>query len=247
MTEPIAGRPQPAADEALLEQLTAALYPRPLTPSPESVAALRRAVGQKWRPSGGPGVIGQLASWARRLQRTGAVVAALAGVAVGGTGVALAAKGSIPRPVQYTLHGLQYTLRDLGFAVPSSAAHYNVGHPPVEVGPEAAPQPAPTTPPRGSTEPVATAATSQTVSAPGRPSGRRLSGRSVTKVQLVSTPAVSYPDNPLAAGRPSPPATSKAPAHGIGRANGCSTPASLRGPLAVPCAHKGSPRAGPDR
>jgi hypothetical protein len=41
--------------------------------------------------------------------------------------VALAAKGSIPRPVQYTLHGLQYTLRDLGFAVPSSAAHHNVG------------------------------------------------------------------------------------------------------------------------
>lgn len=108
MTEPGTGRrPHPAGDDALLDKLAAALRQRPLAPPPERVIAVRRAVDQKWRPSGGARVIGQLASWVRRLQRTGAVVIALAGVAVGGSGVALAAKGSTPRPAQYTLHGLR--------------------------------------------------------------------------------------------------------------------------------------------
>jgi hypothetical protein len=117
MTDPTPGLGQPAADEALLKRLAEALGPVPLTPPPASVAALRREVDMKWKPTVWARVMAKLSAWARRLQHTGAAVAVLGGVAVGGTGIALAAGGSTQRPVQYT-HLYP------GSPLPSPAAHH---------------------------------------------------------------------------------------------------------------------------
>jgi hypothetical protein len=102
MTDPLSRLARTAADEALLEQLAEALRPPPLTPPAASLAALRREVDLKWKASVRSRVRAKLLAWARRLQRTGAAVAVLGGVAVGGTGMALAAGGSSSRPVHYS-------------------------------------------------------------------------------------------------------------------------------------------------
>ena len=80
MTDSKAGLPQESADEALLEQLAEALRPPALLPSPTSLAALQRAVEEQWGPTAGRArMMGRLASWARRFQRSGAAVVVLGG------------------------------------------------------------------------------------------------------------------------------------------------------------------------
>jgi hypothetical protein len=106
MTDPATGLPQPAADEALLERLAEALRPEPRTPPPASVAALRRTVAQRWRPTVWARLMRRLLAWARRLQRTGAAVAVFGGLAVGGSGMALAAGGSMHQTTPYRPHNL---------------------------------------------------------------------------------------------------------------------------------------------
>jgi hypothetical protein len=193
MTDPAAGLPDTGAEEALLEQLTDALRPLPLQPPPASLAALRRAVERKWRPTARARVTGQLTAWARRLQRKGAAVAVLGGLAVGGTGMALAACGSMPHPIQYTLH-------DLGIPVPAPAAAHHGGvwrpdHQFVKVGVRATARPAPT-PPRRGAEPLASAAPSPVLLVPVRPTGRAASRAGTRAPRPWSAPAASYRDPP---------------------------------------------------
>jgi hypothetical protein len=199
VTDPAAGLAQSGADAVLLEQLTDALRPEPLTPSPASMAALRRAVERKWRPTVRARVMEQLTVWARRLQRKGAAVAVLGGVAVGGTGMALAACGSMPPPIQYTLH-------DLGIPVPPPAAHHDrsqrLDHQAVQVRPRATARPAPTVPQRHAL-PVATAAPSQRRFPPARTTERLASGGGGRAPQPGSAPVASYRDPQLSTSRQS--------------------------------------------
>lgn len=116
MTEAPSGLPESWSDDVLMERLEEALRPAPVAPPPASVAALRRAVERSVQPSRG---FKRLAAWARRLPRAGAATAVLGGVLIGGTGVSLAAGGSVPGPVGATLH-------DLGIPLPSSPAHHHL-------------------------------------------------------------------------------------------------------------------------
>ncbi len=227
MSDPVTGVPEPAADEALLSQLTEALRPRVLPPPPASVAALRRAVEKKWRPTARARVMGQLVAWARRLQRPGAAAIVFAGVAVGGTGVALAADGSLPHPVRYTLHAL-------GIPVPSPVVHHDGGgrpaHPSAKVSPQAAPAPT-ILPPRGA-EPVATVAVSQRMLASALPTGRRPSGGSATGLSPWPATAATHRNSPPAWSGWSMPSSDRNPTYGThgayvwnSRSDGAASPA----------------------
>jgi hypothetical protein len=158
MTDPISELPQPGADEALLEQLAEALRPPPLTPPPASVAALRREVEQKWRPTAWTRMYWRLVAWARRLQRAGAAVAVLGGVAAGGPGIALAAGGSTPQTVHHTLP-------DPGIPLLLPAAQHGgdprLAFPSVKVAPRSVPQPVPMRSRRRGIKPLVPAAASQ--------------------------------------------------------------------------------------
>jgi hypothetical protein len=138
MTDSMTGLPEPSADEALLDRLSVALRPAPAMPPPAGVAALRRAVDQQWPASTRARVRGRLAVWARRLRRAGAATAVIGGLVVGGTGVAVAAGGSVPHPVWTTLRGL-------GIPVPAPAVRHSVGPisvpPPIRLVPLATPRP----------------------------------------------------------------------------------------------------------
>jgi hypothetical protein len=221
MTDPVSGLPQPVVDEALLDQLTEALRPRPLMPPPASMAALRRAVERKWRPTVRTRVMRQLTVWARRLQRTGAAVALFAGMAVGGTGVAVAAGGPIPPSVQYLL-------QDLGIPLPPAIYHdgRRPAHPPVNVDPQAARPSAPITPPRD-VEPVAAAAVPEMLSVSVPSTTQDSSGPSTTARPGWTAPAAGYRDRPLGASRRSMASTGRTSSPGTGGA--CSR-ASLSAP-----------------
>jgi hypothetical protein len=194
MTDPATGLPQPAADEALLVQLAEALRPVPRTPPPASVSALRRTVAQKWRPTVWSRVMGRLLAWARRLQRTGAAVAVFGGLAVGGSGMALAAGGSTHETIPYRLH-------NPGIPVVSPAAQHPAGH--VTVGPRAALRTTPTTLPRRRAKPL----TSETTVAP-TPPGRSASGGGASTRRPWSAPE-TYRDGPLAGSAPLAPPTGR--------------------------------------
>jgi hypothetical protein len=206
MTDPATGLLQAAADEALLEQLAEALRPEPRTPSPASVAALRRAVAQKWRPTAWAQVTRRLLAWARRLQRTGAAVAVFGGLAVGGTGMALAAGGSMHEPIPYRPH-------DPGIPVVAPAAQHPGGQ--VAVGPRPAPLPKPTTLPRRGTNPLISGATAKTIIVPTP--GRTVSGDGASLPRRWSTPSTGRIQTPgicgayRCASRPGPGATYPAP------------------------------------
>ena len=102
MSEPLAGPPWRAPDDVLLDQLANALRPRPLTPPPARVSALRRAVEKQRRRAGPKRLVGRLTAMAGRARHTGASAVVLGAVAVGGTGMALAANRSVPPPPQTT-------------------------------------------------------------------------------------------------------------------------------------------------
>jgi hypothetical protein len=191
MTDPATGLPQPAADEALLKQLTEALGPLPRTPPPASVAVLRRSVEEKWKPTARARVRRRLAAWARRLQRTGAAVAVFGGVAVGDTGMALAAGGSVHHQAQYWLHYPEIPAL-------TRADHHDGAQRPVRpsgnAGFQALPRPLPTTPSTPGAKPLLHTDTSRVLVAPSPP-GRGSSVSDTTAPNPWSAPA-TYRDPP---------------------------------------------------
>ena len=167
MTDPATGLPQPSADEVLLEELTRALRRRPVTPPPSRVAALRRAVEQRRRPTARARVMRHLAAWARRWHRTGAAVVVFVGLAGGGAGVALAAAGSITKPGPYSPH-------DLAIPVVAPAIQKDSSVPKdssAQVGGQVVSHAAPTTPSPGA-EPVGSTGPVEVLVVPVRFSGR---------------------------------------------------------------------------
>jgi hypothetical protein len=170
MTDPISELPQSGADEALLEQLAEALRPPPLTPPPASVAALRREVERRWRPTVWARMFRRLLAWARRLQRAGAAIAVLGGVAAGGPGIALAAGGSMQQAVHHTLPapGIPLLLPAAQHGGDSRLALRSV-----KVGPRSVPRPVPMSSRRRGSRPPVTAAASQARTAPASRGGSR--------------------------------------------------------------------------
>jgi hypothetical protein len=253
VTDPLSGPARSAADEALLEQLAEALRPPPLTPPAASVAALRREVELKWNASFRARLMAKLLAWARRLQRTGAAVAVLGGVAVGGTGMALAAGGSTERPAYNMPHPAYqpYPAEDLAIPVPPAGHHLRYDHDPGAGLPSGqlllqAPSPALSTalsPHRS--EPVTTDAVSAVFSTAllGR-GGPGLGGAA----RRPPSPPTGYLNRAVAGGGFSPAATNLSLTYRIYSGGGLATrpgPNSLRPSGTTPNA--GSPPARPGR